>query len=62
MRPWANPQGRAGLPEGIWETDHSVGRTLKNIFGDTWLAQSEELETFDLGVVSLSLTLGIEIT
>ena len=29
---------------------------------DTWLAQSVEHATLDLGAVSLSLTLGIEIT
>ena len=32
------------------------------VYGSTWLALSEEHVTLDLGVVSLSPTLGVEIT
>lgn len=35
---------------------------LKGKFGDAWLSQSEKCVTLDLGVVSWSLVLGIEIT
>lgn len=49
-------------------THHGVGgrgpqpKRLKMKWGDSWLAQSEEHGTLDVGVVSSSLTLGIEIT
>lgn len=36
---WANPQGRAGLLRGFWETDPSLGRTFKKCFWG-WLAGS----------------------
>ena len=57
-------------PKRIWQQSRELSSgpvmshkfNLKIVFQGTWLAQSVEHATLNLGVVSLSSTLGVKIT
>ena len=60
-------QPEAGVSEQAYKLNNGDKKAKPEIFKtdedrDTWLAQSEKHATLDLGVVSSSPTLGVEVT